>query len=90
MAFLHLPDVVLDDLRVPELPVPVDWTVEEVVVVVVLAVGLDVEQVTVGLLALLVGVVLGDLELGGVEVDSLLEMGKSRASKFSTGIQNQI
>ncbi len=41
--------------------------------VVVLAVGLDLEEMTVGLLVLVDVVVLSDLELGGVIVDSLLE-----------------
>ena len=83
MFSLHLPDVVVDDFGVPELPVSVDGSVEEVVVVVVLAVSLDVEQVAVGLLALFVGVVPGDLKLGGVEVDSLLEIGIVGVSTFT-------
>ncbi len=41
--------------------------------VVVLAVGLDLEKMTVGLLVLVDVVVLSDLKLGGVIVDSLLE-----------------
>ena len=70
--FLHIFDIAVDCFRIPELAVPVDGSVEKVVVVVVLAVGLNFEQVTVGLLALAHVVVLGDLQLGGVEVDSLL------------------
>jgi len=42
-------------------------------VVVVLAVGLDLEEMAVGLFVLVDMVVLGDLELGGIIVDSLLK-----------------
>ena len=76
--FLHVFNIAIDSLWVPELAVPVDRPVKEVVVVVVLAVGLNFKEVTIGLLLLAVVMVLGDLELGRVEVDSLLKLDSNR------------
>ncbi len=71
--FLDFFDVIVDHVGIPELLVPVDRSVEEVVVVVVLAVSLNLEQVSVGLLVLADVVVPGNLKLRRVEVDSLLK-----------------
>jgi hypothetical protein len=71
--FLDFFDVIVDHVGVPELLVSVDRPVEEVVVVVVLAVSLNLEQVSVGLLVLADVVVPGNLKLRRVEVDSLLK-----------------
>jgi hypothetical protein len=71
--FLHFFDIVVDSFWIPELAVSVYSPVEEVVVVVVLSVGLNIEQVPVGLLFLVHVVVPGDLEFRSVEVDSLLD-----------------
>ncbi len=71
--FLDFFDVIVDHVGVPELLVPVDRSVEEVVVVVVLAVSLNLEQVSVGLLVLADVVVPGNLKLRRVEIDSLLK-----------------
>ena len=51
-------------------------------VVLVVAVCLDLEQVPIGFLVLLDGVVPGNLELRGVEVDSLL--GEVESEKFES------
>lgn len=51
-------------------------------VVIVVAVCLDLEQVPIGFLVLLDGVVPGNLELRGVEVDSLL--GEVESEKFES------
>lgn len=50
--------------------------------VIVVAVCLDLEQVPIGFLVLLDGVVPGNLELRGVEVDSLL--GEVESEKFES------
>ena len=51
-------------------------------VVIVVAVCLDLEQVPIGFLVLLDGAVPGNLELRGVEVDSLL--GEVESEKFES------
>jgi len=72
VAVLHAANVVLDLFRFPEFLVPVDARLVDVVVVVELVEGVDVEQMFAVLSVLLACVLAQDVQLAGVMVHSLL------------------
>ena len=71
---LHSLGVILDQFFVPEFHVSVDCTFKEIVMIIVISKGLNLEQMIKIGFALLFTIHAGDVQFAGIKVDFVLEI----------------